>query len=542
MEKIEKNEISNPEEILLLDSLECPIDNIIPLKPYMCSKCHTIFCKECIEKWKEKSNDCPMRCSPFNIIEIKNSIINQQLNLIKVNCKFMKNGCSAKILLKEIKIHEDYCNYREINCDKCNERIIFLEKLNHLKLNCEKNKIQCFICEKLLFLNEIEEHIIKCEKNNFIDCEECLNYHLRKEDCVGELKKCSNCLVDVIEDDTENHNCVSEDSFIELYTHYNEMVSKYERTLNTHIKNIIHKMKIFNRNFKEKIEEMINLMKDKQSYIESELIIENKEVENLKNFKKKKLMKEIFKLNNEVLLIGKKVEELNDNENIFDLSIINLKDKFKVELSEKLDFQEKKNEFQKYLIDTLFLENKDKISPTLDLGKLDKNEEIKERKNEDIRNEIKNKSICDFCNVTNICYLQCNKCKKILCQKCAKICSNDDNHNYNKENENYQLDISERNKRKFIFCVNCLKKCYICPRFSCEKCIHKCYNKNCNTKICYFCFIRNQGQFVNKKNDEDCKIIKCYKCKNLTCVMASCNLRRRRYCVNCFRIIIPYKK
>ena len=52
---------------------------------------------------------------------------------------------------------------------------------------------------------------------------------------------------------------------------------------------------------------------------------------------------------------------------------------------------------------------------------------------------IEKKSICDFCNVTNICYLQCNKCKKILCQKCAKICSNDDNHNYNKENENYQL-------------------------------------------------------------------------------------------------------
>ncbi len=33
-------------------------------------------------------------------------------------------------------------------------------------------------------------------------------------------------------------------------------------------------------------------------------------------------MKKIFKLNNEVLLIGKKVEELND-ENNFDLSSIN---------------------------------------------------------------------------------------------------------------------------------------------------------------------------------------------------------------------------
>ena len=52
-----------------------------------------------------------MRCSPFNIIEMKNLIINQQLNLIKVNCKFMKNRYSSKILLKEIKIHENYCNY-----------------------------------------------------------------------------------------------------------------------------------------------------------------------------------------------------------------------------------------------------------------------------------------------------------------------------------------------------------------------------------------------------------------------------------------------
>ncbi len=43
---------------------------------------------------------------------------------------------------------------------------------------------------------------------------------------------------------------------------------------------------MYNRNLKEKIEEMICLIKDKQNYIESELIIENKEV-NYKNLKKK---------------------------------------------------------------------------------------------------------------------------------------------------------------------------------------------------------------------------------------------------------------
>jgi hypothetical protein len=80
-------------------------------------------------------------------------------------------------------------------------------------------------------------------------------------------------------------------------------------------------------------------------------------------------MKEIFKLNNEVLLIGKQVKELNDKNN-FDLSIINLKDKLKVEIYK--DSKKKKVNFKN--IDSLFLENKNKISSALDLGKLYKNE------------------------------------------------------------------------------------------------------------------------------------------------------------------------
>ena len=80
-------------------------------------------------------------------------------------------------------------------------------------------------------------------------------------------------------------------------------------------------------------------------------------------------MKEIFKLNNEVLLIGKQVKELNDKNN-FDLSIINLKDKLKVEIYK--DSKKKKVNFKN--IDSLFLENKNRISSALDLGKLYKNE------------------------------------------------------------------------------------------------------------------------------------------------------------------------
>ncbi len=59
----------------------------------------------------------------------------------------------------------------------------------------------------------------------------------KKRRLCWRIKTCSNWLIDVIEDDSENHNYVSEDSFIELYIHYNDMISKNEKIINTHIKN-----------------------------------------------------------------------------------------------------------------------------------------------------------------------------------------------------------------------------------------------------------------------------------------------------------------
>ena len=528
--KIEKNEISNPEEILLLDSLECPIDNMIPLNPYMCTKCHTIFCKECIEEWKKKSNDCPMRCNPFNILEIKNSIINHQINLIKVNCKFIENGCNANILLKEIKIHEEHCNYRKIKCEKCSENIIFIEKVNHLIINCEKNKIECYICKQLVFLNEIEKHIIKCQKNNFIDCDNCLNFHQRNKNCVGEIKKCSNCLIDLINDDI-NHKCVYENDFIGLFRHYNKLISEYEKTLNINFRDYVNKMKVFIRNLKEKIDEIINLIKDKQSFIESELIIEYKDIENEKEIRKKKLINEIIKLDSEVFLIGKKLTELNENEENINLNIITFKDRFRLELSDKFDCQEKKNEFEKLLINHILL-NKKNINPELDLGN-NKIEDIKLKKKEKKKNEILKKT-CSNCHVTFNCTRECNKCKKIICNRCSKLCSNDSNHNY----ENEKNEKNEKNEiKQYFYCENCLIKCSICIKLSCDKCIKKCFNKKCYTQICYFCYTQNKGQSLQKNPDDECKIIKCHKCKNIICIMSSCLFRRRRYCVACYRTL-----
>ena len=536
--KLEKNEISNQEEILLLDSLECPIDNMIPLYPKMCSKCHTLFCEDCIEEWKKKSNYCPMRCNPFNTIEIKNSIINQQINLIKVNCKFIDNGCTANILLKEIKIHEEHCNYRNIKCEKCSKDIIFIEKVDHLIIDCEKNKIECYICKKLIILNEIEKHIIKCQKDNFIDCDNCLNYHQRNKNCVAEIKKCSVCLIDLINDDFDTHKCIYAKDYIGLYTHYNKFLSSYEKTLNLHFKDYEYKMKDFIRNLKEKIDEIIDLIKDKQSFIESELMIEYKDIEKEKEIRKRKLINEIIKLDSEVFLIGKKITDLYENEENINLNIITLKDRFKVELSEKFDCQEKKNEFEKLLINNILL-NKKNINPELDLGN-NTIEEKKTKRKERKKNKILKKN-CSNCHVTFNCTRICNKCKKIICNRCSKICSNDKNHNY----ENEKNDNNEKNEneiKQLFYCENCLKKCSICINLSCDKCIKKCYNIKCNTQICYFCYTQNKGQYLVKKPNDECKIIKCHKCNNLICIMSSVMFNRRRYCICCCRTLFNQEK
>lgn len=164
--KVNREEIANPEEIPLLDDLECTIDIMISLNPYICSKCENVFCQDCVVNWTKKSSNCPMRCSPFNYSLLENSILKTQINKIKLFCGNKSSGCKETCLVSEKEKHEKNCEYASVQCGKC-KKFVPQKLLNeHYFKACEKMKIKCFVCqENFSVFDFLNLHLDFCFKN-----------------------------------------------------------------------------------------------------------------------------------------------------------------------------------------------------------------------------------------------------------------------------------------------------------------------------------------------------------------------------------------
>jgi len=200
--KICREDIANENEIPLINDLECSIDMSISLNPLICRKCENIFCQDCAEKWKQKSNTCPMRCEPFEVKKVENTLYGAQLKKIRLFCGFADKGCKETPLHFEKEKHEKDCNYRPIRCPKCN--IYGIPKFSleeHMLTKCERLKIKCFICNNLKSLGEFMKHFEDCYNISF-RCEYCfsrinslneaeINKH--NENCVMKVQNCKKC-------------------------------------------------------------------------------------------------------------------------------------------------------------------------------------------------------------------------------------------------------------------------------------------------------------------------------------------------------------
>jgi len=215
--KLQIEEVSNPKEVVLLRSLECPIDNMIPLdQAVVCKKCETIYCQDCIDKWKKTNNICPMRCSPMELSDFRNTILAQQMDKIKVKCKNEEYGCFEKVLLKDQTSHLTKCLYNIIECSQCHEKVCEGFFINHLMNDCKSMMIKCFVCLTKLHVSELQSHLKSCQENHYL-CKECSEYHSSNESnseskCklkIGFCKKCE--LPDLTSNlGTQSHICLLE--------------------------------------------------------------------------------------------------------------------------------------------------------------------------------------------------------------------------------------------------------------------------------------------------------------------------------------------
>lgn len=152
-----------------LENVRCVICHEIPLFPSECLSCQNIFCKDCINAWKNVKNVCPLQCQgPFLYRPIHKTLKNTLMSLT-FYCKNKEFGCETTDTLVNILLHEKKsCLFKNMICPnkKCKMHILkkFLDE--HLK-ECPYQSVTCMICQQSYYKHVIDEHNCLFElKNN----------------------------------------------------------------------------------------------------------------------------------------------------------------------------------------------------------------------------------------------------------------------------------------------------------------------------------------------------------------------------------------
>ena len=142
-----------------ISNLICPICYYILKQPRFCSSNNNShsYCKECIDKYLEINNKCPICKNKFEN-KSKNEIENE-LHKLEFKCVFYKEGCNEVINYLEYFNHIYSCKYNNLIYE-CK-----IEKYNYLKKEFEE-------CNYKGNKEEIKEHLKRCGlmKNKCIFC------------------------------------------------------------------------------------------------------------------------------------------------------------------------------------------------------------------------------------------------------------------------------------------------------------------------------------------------------------------------------------
>jgi hypothetical protein len=134
-----------------LELTKCRICLQVSLTPVTCKTCETVFCKECIENWKKKSNTCPMRCQNFEVKE-ESRLVKNILSKFYFQCE----KCHNKIKVDEYEGHLRICSEDITACqNECGELIRYSFIDTHKRLFCPNALIQCHCCGSMVKRKEL---------------------------------------------------------------------------------------------------------------------------------------------------------------------------------------------------------------------------------------------------------------------------------------------------------------------------------------------------------------------------------------------------
>lgn len=136
---------------------ECPVCLLILREPYQATCCGYSFCRACVKLIKANSKRCPC-CKEVNFLDYPNKGLQRSLKEFKVLCAHQRKGCEWIGELGELDAHLNCrgptslerqargCQYVEVKCIYCSNRVRRLDVQVHVKEHCHKRPYGCRYC------------------------------------------------------------------------------------------------------------------------------------------------------------------------------------------------------------------------------------------------------------------------------------------------------------------------------------------------------------------------------------------------------------
>ena len=151
------------------DLIECPVCLKIAKEPYQLLCCGKNICKQCLDSFKAKHQQCPS-CRG-TIDTFFNKGLRHVLSEVYTQCPYKHNGCEWKGKMGDVDAHlnsESYpnpCKYAKVKCTDCGSIYQRYYDAEHKLNDCSERLITCKYCKsyKGTFTDVSSNHMHVCE-------------------------------------------------------------------------------------------------------------------------------------------------------------------------------------------------------------------------------------------------------------------------------------------------------------------------------------------------------------------------------------------
>ena len=152
------------------EEFHCSVCYNVLKEPRMCRNNEHTFCLDCISgHLKVNSKTCPECNEHLSLDTLRKAprVLRNYLCKLKINCDHASRGCPQFTRLEELNTHVSNCGYAPVLCSnaECGMEINKQDKVHHETEVCERRRVKCHDCGKMLeVVGKLEGRIMELDR------------------------------------------------------------------------------------------------------------------------------------------------------------------------------------------------------------------------------------------------------------------------------------------------------------------------------------------------------------------------------------------